>query len=110
MAIGLDHPFIVGVSNIIHLDPGPTVALMTVVFIFGGMFLWITVFSLLLQIADECRTKYQNTNGLEAFFWWLLMLPFLLAAFAMELIISLLAIWVGYSMLKGFRDWWHKGQ
>ena len=105
MAIGLDHWFIVGVSNIIHVDPGPTVALMTVVAIFGIFML----LQLLALIFVEIVGQYEKSTGFGKFLWWLVMVSLGVFLFIVDLLLTIGAGLALLSLLATARDWWHKG-
>ena len=89
-------------------EPGFVIALSVPIILIGSIFLWQSIFMMFLVGAAEMRQWSREAKGFMSFVWWMGFAAFAICAFAMELVISIIAIWVGYTAMRQFRDWWHK--
>lgn len=90
-------------------EPGLVLMWTTVIVLVAFPFLVVGFIHVLLHIASESKYEADNTDSALAEIWYrLLVVIALLIVFVIEFVLSIMLIWVGYSMLKQFRDWWHK--
>ena len=106
----LTNPFLLWIAAVTGIDIIWVAIISVPCMLFFGIFMWQSIYMMFLCGATDMRQWSRDARGFVSFIWWMLFAVFVVCAFVMELIISIIAVFAGYSAMKNFRDWWHKEQ
>jgi hypothetical protein len=103
----MTNPIVIWFANLIGWGVGPTVALVTALVLLG----YVLGFLILLEVLVHMTLEFKRTDsGLTKL---LLLVPIVLLGaifLVLDFLHTLLCIWLGFSLMTGFRNWWHRAR